>query len=493
MIWNKISNRKLSWILVAAFVAISFYPLFAFLGTLPLRLWDESRLAASAYEMLHSDNPLVVTFNYDADHWSTKPPFLIWMQALSIKIFGVNEAAVRLPSALSMLFLGISLILLSGKLQKPFLGFYSAVVIICSKGLLIYHCGRNADYDAMLCMFTLSYALSYFVFLTKKDNRYYYLFFVLLILATLTKGVQALIPIPFIFIYTLFQKDLVKVLKSRNTYIGIGLFVLVIGGYYFGRELFDKGYLRAVYDNELGGRYLTALEGHRGGKDFYYNELKDNLFTYFFWLSPIAFLVNLFTKDKIIRNLNIYSFGIAAFIFVIVTIGQTKLTWYAFPIVPFMAIPIGIGFYRLHLLISKIKYKALSISLIVVLFVSVLYSPYIEIVNHVTLPKEPGWAKPYYSRFDLIKQVIKKDLVYDKEFTFIYTDNNQDHLFYKYAMDEEGIRNKTIWIEHLKIGDIVLINEPKTDEELQKKFSYEPLYNHIQSKIVRITKAINNK
>ena len=97
------------------FILISFFPLFAFLGTLPLRTWDESRLAASAYEMTQTKNPLVVTFDYQPDHWSVKPPLNIWAQAISIKLFGVNETAVRLPSALSIMFLGIILIFLTSK------------------------------------------------------------------------------------------------------------------------------------------------------------------------------------------------------------------------------------------------------------------------------------------------------------------------------------------------------------------------------------------
>lgn len=479
-------RKTLFYWLSLAFIAIAFYPLFAFLGTLPLRLWDESRLAASAYEMLHTNNPLIVTFSYLPDHWSVKPPFLIWVQAISLKLFGVNEAAIRLPSALAILFMGIILIYYSSKLKKPFLGFYAAVVIICSKGLLYYHCGRNADYDAMLCFLIISYAIAFFVYLNNKEKKYYYLFFAFLILATLTKGVQALIPLPFLFIYTLFQKEFISLMKDKATYWGIGSFVLVIGGYYFGRELFDPGYLKAVYENELGGRYLTPLEGHKGGKDFYYKELKDGLFTYFFWLAPIAFVINLITKDKVIRNLNIYSFGIAAFIFLIVTIGQTKLTWYAFPIVPFLAIPIGISLYRLHLLINKIDNKLISSSLILIAFISFFYTPYKEIVQHVTLPKEPEWAKPYYSRFDLIRQVIKGDLVYKEGLTMIQNDNYQDHLFYKYAMDEKGIKNQVVWVKHLRVGDIVLVNTPEIDKEILERFEYECLYYHIQSKIIRL-------
>lgn len=491
---SKLSNKKLTWLLILIFVLISFFPLFAFLGTSPLRTWDESRLAASAYEMSETGNPLVVTFDYKHDHWSVKPPFNIWAQAISIKLFGVNETAVRLPSALSFIFLGIILILLTSKINKPWIGFYTSVIIICSKGLLYYHCARNADYDSMLSMFIVAYAMSLFVFTEKKENKYYILFFVLLICATLTKGVQALIPLPFIFLYILFRKQFKEVLKNKFTYFGIGLFLLLIGGYYFGRELFDNGYLKAVYENELGGRYFTTLEGHHGEKDFYFKEIKDNLFSSFFWLVPFAFVINLIIRDKLSRRISNYSFGIALMIFIIVTIGKTKLTWYAFPIVPFLAIVIATSFNSIqNWLLSFKKIKPFSIAIIIAAFFTIFYTPYREISTHFYKPKEEEWFKPYYSRLEIMKKLINKELVYNDTVVYINQDNQQDFIFYIYAMNHYGIKNDRKEVKQLEVGEIVQINEPKTDEQIKEIFEYDTLYHYIQSKIVRLNALKDNK
>lgn len=488
----KTSNRKLTYTLVLIFIAIGFYPLFAFLGSLPLRLWDESRLAASAYEMISSDNPLITTFYGMADHWNVKPPLLIWIQALSIKLFGLSEASVRLPSALSIMILGIFIIIISSKLNKTYLGFYTSLVIISTKGLLEYHCGRNADYDAMLIMFMVVYSLYYFLFLEKKKIKYLYLFFIFLILATFTKGIQAIIPIPFLFIYTLFTKNTSRVLKNKNTYIGIGLFILIIGGYYFLREIYDNGYLKAVIENELGGRYFNTIENHNRENNFYFFKLKNNLFSYFFILSLVSFLINLFNRDKVIRRLNIYSFGIALFIFIIISLGKTKLFWYSLPIIPFLSINIGCLFYSIHrLIINNIKNKNLSYSIIIIACLAVFYIPYKENINMVTMPKEKQWDRAYYSRDNIIRQVIKGHISYDKPFTFIYTDNYQDHVFYRYKMIENGIPARTIWIKHIQKGDIILINNKKTEEEISKKFNYEVVYQDIQSRVINIKNSRN--
>ena len=70
-------------------VALMYIPLFGYLDTLPLRIWDESRLAVNSYEMLNNGNFIVTGFEGKPDMWNTKPPFLIWIQVLFIKIRGL--------------------------------------------------------------------------------------------------------------------------------------------------------------------------------------------------------------------------------------------------------------------------------------------------------------------------------------------------------------------------------------------------------------------
>lgn len=484
---KRISNKKLTWILAIIFVVISFYPLFAFLGTQTLRTWDESRVAASSYEMTKTKNPLVVTFDYKPDHWSVKPPLAIWIEALSIKIFGVNEAAVRIPSALAIMFLGVVIILLTGVIQKPFLGFYSASVMICSKGLLYYHSGRSADYDALLCLFMISYLLLFFVYTETKDKKYYKLFFIALILATLTKGVQALLPLPFLPIYVLFRKQFISLLKDKSTYIGIGLFVLFVGGYYISRELSYGGYLKAVYENELRGRMLTVIEGHYGGNDYYYNILQKDYFTYFLPLLPLAFLFNFFIEDKQLKRYSLFAILNAILIFTIITIVKTKIDWYNLPLIPLFGMVIGTSFYVIHNWILGLKNRIPEITaLILVGYISVFFTPYAEIVNHIYKPKEHPWYHPHYSRLELMNMMINKEFVFEEPVVYLYNDNLQDFMFYFHAMNHYGVKAIMKDINDIKVGDVVQINETKTDEIINKKFDYEVIYFHIQSKLVRL-------
>ncbi|MES2592606.1 MAG: glycosyltransferase family 39 protein [Bacteroidota bacterium] len=68
-----------------------------FLGAVHLFDWDEINFAECAREMLATGDYFSVKINYQP-FWE-KPPVFIWLQALSMNIFGVNEFAARLPNA----------------------------------------------------------------------------------------------------------------------------------------------------------------------------------------------------------------------------------------------------------------------------------------------------------------------------------------------------------------------------------------------------------
>lgn len=69
-----------------------------FIGNMPLFDWDEINFAECAREMLATNNYSDVQL-YFHPFWE-KPPLFIWLQAISMNIFGVSEFAARFPNAL---------------------------------------------------------------------------------------------------------------------------------------------------------------------------------------------------------------------------------------------------------------------------------------------------------------------------------------------------------------------------------------------------------
>ncbi len=70
-----------------------------FLGSVHLFDWDEINFAECAREMIVTGNYNTVQIDF-MPFWE-KPPVFIWMQALCMNIFGVNEFAARLPNAIA--------------------------------------------------------------------------------------------------------------------------------------------------------------------------------------------------------------------------------------------------------------------------------------------------------------------------------------------------------------------------------------------------------
>ncbi len=81
---------------IVLFSALAWFP---FLGNVYLFDWDEVNFAEAAREMLETGNYLQVTINY-LPFWE-KPPLFFWLQALSMKAFGVGEFAARFPNAVA--------------------------------------------------------------------------------------------------------------------------------------------------------------------------------------------------------------------------------------------------------------------------------------------------------------------------------------------------------------------------------------------------------
>ena len=82
------------YFLLSGLALLFFFP---FLGSVHLFDWDEINFAECAREMVHTGEWMRPQIDFEA-FWE-KPPMFLWMQALSMKLFGVNEFAARFPNA----------------------------------------------------------------------------------------------------------------------------------------------------------------------------------------------------------------------------------------------------------------------------------------------------------------------------------------------------------------------------------------------------------
>ncbi len=86
------SQSRIVWLAVA----LGAYFFIPFLGSVHLFDWDEINFAESAREMIVTGDYFRVRVDFQP-FWE-KPPFFFWLQALSMKLFGVNEFGARFPN-----------------------------------------------------------------------------------------------------------------------------------------------------------------------------------------------------------------------------------------------------------------------------------------------------------------------------------------------------------------------------------------------------------
>lgn len=132
-------------------IAVTFLTFFALLGSRALNEPDEGRYAEIAREMVATGDWLVPQLWY-VPHLD-KPPMTYWLVAASMKVFGQNEWAVRLPLALAGISGVWATFLLGRAVNGRRTGWWSALILQSS--LLYFAMARMLTTDLFLTVFTV--------------------------------------------------------------------------------------------------------------------------------------------------------------------------------------------------------------------------------------------------------------------------------------------------------------------------------------------------
>lgn len=477
-------NLLINTVLGSILVVIIYFMAFHNLGYLSIRDWDESRLACNAFEMIQTCNPIVTYFDGNPEMWNTKPPLMIWLQVISIKIFGYTEFAIRFPSALAVI--GIVFLMLWFSLKfynKLYPGFFTSIIFLTSFGFMGNHVARTGDYDALLAFNVFAYSLFFLIYLKDKSIKFLYLFFVFLTLAFLTKGIASLIITPVLVIFVFTEKVFLKLLKNKHFYFGFFIFVLFGIGYYILRELINPGFLEAVAKNELGGRFSETHEGHTGSFTFYLDLLFG--WRYGDWMEFLVFTILLvigssFFKIKRSKLMFFYFTSIALFFLLIISISETKLYWYDAVLYPFFAIILGLTFYEITLYIEKRLSFRFFRYFMIILFIYIAHTPFKTILktnnNKENPPFEP-LAYGYHFREGYLP----------KKFTIAHEGYNASLKFYKDVYTKKkGYKIETKRPEEININEKVLICESSFFERIDSLFQYEIIKEYKSAYFIKI-------
>lgn len=456
------------------FASLIYIPIFGYLNAFPIRLFDESRLAINAYEMLNNGDFIVTHYKGSPDMFNTRPPLMIWLQVLSMKFIGVNELSVRLPSAFATLFTCIAILLFSIKYLKNFwFGFIAVIILITTNGYVCFHVTRTGDYEALLILFTTLSNLLFFAFIETKKNKFLYLFFLVTALAVLTKSVTGLLFVPALLVYSLMQKQFLSILRNRHFYYGFLIFIILTLGYYLLRELKAPGYIRAVNYHELTGRYLQMLEGTKQGFWYYYNNIINfQLTALWYLLIPCGLLIGLFSKDIKIKRITLFSSLMILSYFLVISLAQTKLRHYDAAMYPFIAILISVSIYYIFNLLknSNVINQTLTKNIIPFLFLFIVFiTPYQNTINNTYKPKEHPWAKEFYEIGYFLRDAVNGK--YDVDgYSLLYDGHDANLRFYLNILQNKGVKISFKDWRNLNTGDLVIVCQKNVKQYVEEHY-----------------------
>lgn len=345
-------------------------------------LWDrdEPRNAGCAAEMLAAGDWITPTFN--AQLREHKPVLTYWLMMLSYLVFGVNEFAARLPSAL--LGIGTTLLtwFLARRLFRESTGLWAAIAIATT--MMFGVASRAATPDAPLIFFS-TLAISIFIFGTtvlgeNGEGQFVRLFpnlklsilmYLAMGFAVLAKGpIGLVIPTAVIGMFLLVRRlpptrssdnrrpwferlvrcarpftpiHFLKTCVSMRPLTAIVCALVVALPWYWLVHIQTNGeWTYGFFVKHNVGRAMNAMDGHRGNVLFYPVALIIGFFPFsIFWIPTLFDGIRSVKSNARQANGYLFAFCWVGVYLALFSLAKTKLPSYITPCYPGLAIAIG--------------------------------------------------------------------------------------------------------------------------------------------------------
>ena len=453
-------------------------PLWLKVDVLPMRIWDESRNAVNAIEMYQTENWLVRTYDFAPENYELKPPLLTWFQVASLHVFGLNELGIRFPSVIfSLITLMVLFSLVYRMTEKWYIAFLASFIVATSAGFYTEHLGRFGDHEALLvCIYSCLFYVVYLYSITQKV-RYIYLTALTVALAILCKSISVGMLLPGIFLFLLFDKKILTLLKNKHTYFALLFGALPVFAYYYLREQAQPGYLHLVWQMELFPRFFntsTELVFQKDPFSYYFDLIRTSKMEYWVW-SLLLVLLAPFVAKKIDRRWAFWC--IQAVTFLLIISSGTKNFWYSAPAIPMLAGAIALS---VHLLVHKNRKCGFLIAIPLTILATLSYQ------KAYAYAMQPG-ERYYEWETNGISHFLKNEnhLAQVSPGTKILLDDKyglEPHKFYVKALKlERGIDIKRTELYHIKPYDTLLISHLSTFQKLKESYEIKVIdssYSH---------------
>ncbi len=303
------------------------------LGELPLRDWDEGIVAQVAREISRGDwNWLYPTINNTP--YFNKPPLVHWLIALCYAIAGVSEWTARWPPAM-LTAISVPLVYVVGReLFRQQTGAFFGALVYLTLFPVVRH-GRLAMLDgAVVCFFLLTI---WCLLRSRRNLRYALASGIAFGLLCLTKGVVLGVLLGAIACLFLLW-DTPRLLTSGYLWIGIFLGMAPVL-FWYSLQFFHygMGFVNANLIHQSLRRVWQPVGSHEGAPWYYLLEILEVTWPWLLFWPPGLRLIwenrYLSWGKLILVWTGIYLLAISLM--------NTKLPWYIFPLYPAFALAVG--------------------------------------------------------------------------------------------------------------------------------------------------------
>ncbi len=324
------TERKTFHLFICVYILISLIGMYF----TPLFDEDEGFFAEASRQMLATGD--YVTINVNGEERYDKPALFFWINALSLKLFGINEFAVRLPSFIFFILTLIQLYNFSKKYFQVSTAYISVVLMIIILQFQVL--GRASVSDNLLNLLVASALISFYNFEQNSRQRSLFAMYTFAGLGLLTKGPVAFVIIfGVIFFNLIFTQNLKFFRKLLHPLFILWSFLIPLPWFYLAYKKSGEFLFHDFLIKHNIGRFTNTMESHGG---------------YFWYYIPVLFLAFLPFSHLIIPAFKNTTFN-RKNIFL--------ATWFLVPIILFSFSKtqlhhyISIGFFPLIILISQVK------------------------------------------------------------------------------------------------------------------------------------------
>lgn len=314
----------------------------AFLGSHVLLTPDEARYTEVAREMLVQHN--YVTPMVDGVFFLDKPALFYWLQASSLKLFGVNEWAVRLWPALFGVF-GVLLTYVAGrKLYNRRTGLISAIVLLCCP--LYFFAAHYVNMDLEVAVLVSGALYCYLIGMLKLTSSHralwLYAAYAFAGLAMLTKGMLGLaFPMMVIGAWILCLNQW-RYLRQMRLLSGLCLSLAIVLPWFILVQLANPSFFHYFFVTQQFSRFLTHGFNNQAPIWFYLPVVLVGMLPWTLFLGQgMIQQLKCLSKNHPDRDKSLYLLLWPLLIFIFFSIPSSKIVGYILPVIPPLALIAG--------------------------------------------------------------------------------------------------------------------------------------------------------